>query len=276
MLNEKYQRLRELISSYGSVIVAYSGGVDSALLLKVAVDVLDSRVLAVTADSPSLPRAELKEAGARARAMGAKHLIVQTGEMENADYSSNPGNRCYFCKSELYTHLERVAREHQISHILNGINADDTSDFRPGMRAAREFQVDSPLLAANLGKAEIRELAQKLGLAVWDKPAMACLSSRIPYGEPVTVEKLRMIEEAEAYLRTLELGQMRVRHHEGKLARIEVEPQHLPLLADLEVRTAVIAALKRIGYLYITLDLQGYRMGSLNEALMGSGLRTKD
>lgn len=267
MLEEKYQRLRDLLAAYEKAIVAYSGGVDSAFLLKVAVDVLGTSVLAVTADSPSLPRAELRAAEDLARSMGAEHLVIPTGEMEDPHYTSNPPNRCYFCKTELYTHLARVGSERGIFTILNGINRDDNGDFRPGMQAAREWRVISPLLEVGLGKTEIRDLAKRLGLPVWNKPAMACLSSRIPYGETVTPEKLRMIEEAESFLRTLGLEQIRVRLHPGKLARIEVAPDQLEWLTQPEVRASVVAAFKEFGYLHVTLDLQGYRMGSMNEAL---------
>lgn len=270
MAHEKYEKLNSLLAGYGRAIIAYSGGVDSAFLLKAAVNVLGREVLAVTADSASLPRAELAAARALAAGMGARHLVIDTQELDNPQYAANPANRCYFCKAELYTHLGRVAREQGIPYILNGINRDDQGDFRPGMQAAKEFQVLSPLLAADLGKAEIRELARELGLSAWDKPAAACLSSRIPYGEPVTPEKLRMIEQAEDFLHSLGLRQLRVRHHEGKLARLEVEPEELLELAKPEMRERIVSALREIGYLHVTLDLRGYRMGSLNEALQAS------
>jgi len=292
----KLEQLRELIGSFGSCLVAYSGGVDSVFLARVARDVLGDKSLAVIADSPSLPRRELAEALEIAAQFQIPVRVVQTEEFNNPEYLANPANRCYFCKHELFTELEPLAKAEGFAVIAYGENASDVGDFRPGAKAASEFQVRAPLKEVGLTKAEIRELSSQLGLPTADKPQMACLSSRIPYGEPVTPEKLRMIEAAEGLLRDFGFYDVRVRHHElgprskaqglestnavGKfgtldeglgtsmsLARIEVGPAEMAkfLTADTSVRVA--AELKKIGYAHVTLDLQGYRRGSTNEAL---------
>jgi uncharacterized protein len=266
--SNKLDRLRELLRSYGSCLVAYSGGVDSVFLARVAFEVLGGKSLAAIADSPSLPRRELDEALAIAAQFHIPVQIVRTREFDNPDYLANPGNRCYFCKHELFTELEPLARAGGFAVIAYGENASDVGDHRPGATAAAEFQVRAPLKEAGLTKAEIRELSAQFGLPTADKPQMACLSSRIPYGEAVTPEKLRMIEQAENLLRDLGFYDVRVRHHElkqGPLARIEVGPSELKkFLAD-DTASRVAAALKQAGYLHITLDLQGYRRGSANE-----------
>jgi len=248
--------------------VAYSGGVDSVFLARVAFEVLGAKSLAAIADSPSLPRRELDEALAIAAQFHIPVQIVRTREFDNPEYLANPGNRCYFCKHELFTELEPLARERGFAVIAYGENASDVGDHRPGATAAAEFQVRAPLKDAGLTKAEIRELSAQFGLPTADKPQMACLSSRIPYGETVTPEKLRMIEQAENLLRDLGFYDVRVRHHElkqGPLARIEVGPTELKkFLAD-DTASQVAMALKQAGYLHITLDLQGYRRGSANE-----------
>lgn len=287
MVNAKLDQLSELLRSYGSCVVAYSGGVDSVFLARVARDVLGNKSLAVIADSPSLPRRELEEALDIADKFQFPVRVIQTQEFDNPNYTANPSNRCYFCKHELFTELEPIAREEKFAVIAYGENASDVGDFRPGAQAAKEFQVRAPLKEVGLTKAEIRELSAQLGLPTADKPQMACLSSRIPYGETVTPEKLRMIESAENVLRDLGFYDVRVRHHElgvarnnpgagpdpvtrhsspvTHLARIEVGPTELPkLLAD-GIATKVAEALKQIGYAQVTVDLQGYRRGSLNE-----------
>jgi len=268
----KLQELETILRSYGSCLVAYSGGVDSVFLAHVAHRALGDKSLAVLADSPSLPRRELDEAVCIARQFSIPLRIVHTEEFDNPEYLSNPNNRCYFCKHELFTQLAPLARELSFAVIAYGENASDIGDHRPGARAAGEFQVRAPLKEAGLTKAEIRAFSAQLGLPTADKPQMACLSSRIPYGEPVTPEKLRMIEEAEYVLRDLGFYDVRVRHHEikiqekgGHLARIEVGAEEMQKLLTNGAVGRVADALKKIGYAHVTLDLQGYRRGSVNE-----------
>lgn len=272
VLDEKYQRLRELLQAYGSCIVAYSGGVDSVFLARVAADVLGPKALAVIADSASLPRRELTEAEALARACGIPLRIIRTDEFSNAQYLSNPSNRCYFCKHELFTQLVPLARHEGFAVIVYGENASDTGDLRPGAKAAQEFDIRAPLKEVGLTKAEIRELSHRLGLPTADKPQMACLSSRIPYGEAVDPKKLAMIEAAEDFLRQEGFFDVRVRHHAlsvGHLARIEVGQGELSrFLAD-GVAARAAEALGQMGYLHVTVDLKGYRRGSTNEVLPG-------
>jgi uncharacterized protein len=273
----KLVQLQELLRSYGSCVVAYSGGVDSVFLARVAWDTLGERSLAAIADSPSLPRRELEEALTLAREHGFPVRVVRTKEFNNPDYLANPNNRCYFCKHELFTELAPLAREEKFAVIVYGENASDVGDFRPGAKAASEFQVRAPLKEVGLTKAEIRELSAKLGLPTADKPQMACLSSRIPYGEPVTPEKLRMIEAGENVLRDLGFYDVRVRHHElklGHLARIEVGPGEMEKLLANGTAQRVVEAMKQAGYAHVTLDLQGYRRGSTNELLLGARIPT--
>jgi uncharacterized protein len=268
VISAKYDKLAEQLRSYGSCVVAYSGGVDSVFLARVARDVLGDRSLAAIADSPSLPRRELAEALALAQQFGFPVRTVQTNEFNNAEYLANPQNRCYFCKHELFTELAPLARELGFAVIAYGENASDSGDHRPGAQAAAEFQVRAPLKEAGLTKADIRVLSAQLGLPTADKPQMACLSSRIPYGEPVTPEKLRMIEEAEYALKDLGFHDVRVRHHElkiGHLARIEVGPGELTKFLTDGINTRVAEVLKALGYAHATLDLLGYRRGSANE-----------
>ena len=269
MALDKLNRLKELLAGYGSCLVAYSGGVDSVFLARVARDVLGNKSLAAIADSPSLPRRELEEALAIAKQFEIPVRVIHTREFDNPAYLANPDNRCFFCKHELFTELEPLARAEGFAVIAYGENASDVGDHRPGAKAAAEFQVRAPLKEAGLTKAEIRELSAQLGLPTADKPQMACLSSRIPYGEAVSPEKLRMIEQAEYVLRDLGFHDVRVRHHElkqGQMARIEVGPAEIEKFLVAEVAAKAVAALKLLGYLHVTLDLQGYRRGSLNEA----------
>lgn len=266
----KLKQLRALLKSYGSCLVAYSGGVDSVLLARVAHEVLRERALAAIADSPSLPRRELQAALDIAAEFSFPVRVIKTREFANENYTANPANRCYFCKQELFEELTPLARAEKFAVIAYGENASDTGDFRPGAQAAAEFQVCAPLKEAGLTKAEIRELFAQLGLPTADKPQMACLSSRVPYGEAVTPEKLRMIELAEYVLRDLGFHDVRVRHHEMQkqsLARIELAPAEIPALLANGKLALVAEELKKIGYTHVTLDLQGYRRGSTNEVL---------
>ncbi|MDD5140701.1 MAG: ATP-dependent sacrificial sulfur transferase LarE [Verrucomicrobiales bacterium] len=267
---DKLEKLRALLKSYGSCLVAYSGGVDSVFLAHVAHAVLGARTLAAIADSPSLPRRELAEALDIAAKFAFPVRVLQTREFANENYTANPANRCYFCKHELFEELTPLARAENFTVIAYGENASDAGDFRPGAQAAAEFQVRAPLKEAGLTKAEIRELSAQIGLPTADKPQMACLSSRVPYGETVTPEKLRMIELAEYALRDLDFHDVRVRHHEMQkqnLARIEVGPAELQKFLAEGMADNIAGALKQIGYAHVTLDLQGYRRGSTNEVL---------
>ncbi len=268
-LEEKEARLRELLRGYGRVAIGFSGGVDSTLLLRVAVDELGAaHVLAVIADTPSLPRSEFEEARRLAAGMGVEPLVIDPDELSDPAYAANSAERCYFCKKHLFQRIAEAAAAGGFNAVLDGNNADDEDDYRPGRRAAKELGVRSPLLEAGLTKAEIRRLSARLGLPTADKPAMACLASRIPYGTPVTAEALAQIERAEAALRSAGFTQCRVRHH-GEVARIEIPPVELGRLVAEDARTRVVAGVKAAGYRFVTVDLQGYRMGSLNEALTG-------
>jgi len=262
---DKERALRDALASLDSVVVAYSGGVDSAYLAFIASRTLGERAVAVTADSPSYPERHRELAIRIARDFGLRHEIIHTSELERPEYRANPANRCYYCKHELYTHLSRLA-ETRRAVVVDGNNADDRGDFRPGRQAAREFGVRSPLDDVDLTKDEIRELSRRAGLPTWDEPASACLSSRIPYHTEVTDEKLRTIERAEAVVRGLGFKVFRVRHHD-ELARIEIAKSEMPRALEQETAAAIVRDLKALGYKYVSLDLQGYRMGSLNEAL---------
>ena len=261
----KFEHLKTILKDMESVLVAYSGGVDSALLLKVAHDVLDTRAKGAIASSPAYASEETEEALSVAEQMGIPVITLETHELEDERYVVNDFNRCYFCKTELFTQLQPLAEQHNLRHIAYGVNTDDDGDFRPGQRAAREFSVRGPLKEAGMGKREIRAVARLLGVPVWDKPAMACFSSRIPYGIQVDVTTLRMIYKAEKLLRDLGFRQVRVRHHD-KIARIEVERAELARLFEDEISRDVTDCLRKIGYMYVTVDLLGYRTGSMNES----------
>ena len=266
LLEEKSRRLQDILAGYESVLIAFSGGVDSAYLAIAAAEALGPRALAVTADSPSYPDAHRRLALSIANDFGLAHEVIHTDELERPEYRANPANRCYYCKHELYSHLTGIARERGIAVIADGSNADDRGDYRPGRQAAREFGVRSPLDEADLTKDDIRELARDAGLDSWNEPASACLSSRIPYGHEVTDEKLRQIEQAETVLRDLGFRVFRVRHHET-VARLEIARSEMARALDPGINTQLVASLKALGYQYVSLDLQGYRLGSLNEAL---------
>jgi len=266
-LSARRERLHAILSGMESIVVAYSGGVDSAYLACAAADARPGRVLCVTADSPSYPRRHRELAVRVAREFSLPHEIISTGEMERPEYRANHADRCYFCKHELYTCLSRLARERSYAVVVDGNNADDRGDYRPGRQAAREFGVRSPLDEANLTKADIRALSRERGLPIWDEPASACLSSRIPYQQEVTEPKLRMVEAAEDAIRGLGFQVVRVRHHDS-LARLELAREEMARALEPSTNEAIVRALKAVGYRYVSLDLQGYRTGSLNEALM--------
>ena len=265
-LAAKEARLHSRLEEFDSLLIAYSGGVDSAYLAFAASRALGDRMLCVTADSPSYPRRHREMAERIAREFGLPHEFIETSEMDRPEYRANPANRCYYCKTELYEHLSELATARGFSAIADGSNADDRGDYRPGRQAAREFGVKSPLDDADLTKGEIRELSRRAGLPTWDEPASACLSSRIPYQSEVTVGKLSMIEQAEDALRRHGFRVCRVRHHDT-VARLEIGRDEMARALDPDISAALVRELKAIGYQYVCLDLQGYRTGSLNEIL---------
>ncbi|MBD2522292.1 ATP-dependent sacrificial sulfur transferase LarE [Nostoc sp. FACHB-133] len=266
MLTEKFEQLKALFEEMEQALIAYSGGVDSTLVAKIAYDALGDRALAVTAVSPSLLPEELEDAKIQAATIGIAHKIVQTHEMENPNYTSNPVNRCYFCKSELHDTLKPLALQLGYPYVVDGVNADDLHDYRPGIQAAKERGARSPLAEVGVTKVEVRQLSQQLGLSWWDKPAQPCLSSRFPYGEEITVAKLQRVGRAEIFLRKLGWQNLRVRS-EGDTARIELSPEQIKefvLTTDLQ---KVVSVFQDFGFLYVTLDLEGYRSGKLNQIL---------
>jgi pyridinium-3,5-biscarboxylic acid mononucleotide sulfurtransferase len=266
MLGEKLEQLKTLFAEMERALIAYSGGVDSTLVAKIADDVLGDRAIAVTAQSPSLLPEELEDARIQAATIGIRHQIVSTGEMDNPNYTSNPVNRCYFCKSELHDTLKPLAREMGYPYVVDGVNADDLHDYRPGIQAAKERGVRSPLAEVGITKAQVRELSKQLGLPWWDKPAQPCLSSRFPYGEEITVSKLQRVGRAEIYLRRLGWQNLRVRSA-GDTARIELPPEQIKEFAIATDLPALVSFFQELGFIYVTLDLEGYRSGKLNQVL---------
>ena len=263
MFTQKLEQLKNWLETMDKVLIAYSGGVDSTLVAKVAYDVLGEQALAITAVSPSLLGEELEEAMAQADFIGITHEIIETQEMDNPNYTSNPVNRCYFCKSELHNHLKPLATERGYPYVIDGVNADDLKDYRPGIAAAKERGARSPLAELGISKAEVRELSHHLGLPWWDKPAQPCLSSRFPYGEEITIAKLQRVGRAEIYLRQLGYRNLRVRC-DGETARIELPPEQIKGFMEKINLGDLVSRFQELGFIYVTLDLEGYRSGKLN------------
>jgi uncharacterized protein len=268
-LQEKYDRLQQIIRHANRAVVAFSGGVDSTFLLKVSSDLLGAGVLAITARSETFPAHELKEAETLARQIGAKQIIIESHEMDVPGFAENTPHRCFLCKTELFSKVNKIARQHGIQHVFDGSNLDDTADFRPGRQAARQLGVQSPLVEAKLTKSDIRTLSKMLHLATWDKPSFACLSSRFPYHTQITKPALQSVENAENYLRQLGMRVYRVRHHDT-IARIELGEREMRLLWKKDLRKPIVRYFKSLGYKYVALDMEGYRTGSMNETLSGS------
>lgn len=262
----KFENLKNLLGEMGKVLVAFSGGVDSSFLLKVAVDVLGENVLAIIASSETYPEKERDEAVKLAKRLNVRHEVIQTKELENPDFAHNPPERCYFCKMELFSKLKDIAESEGIPYVLDGSNFEDTSDFRPGAKAAEELGVRSPLKEVGLVKEEIRQLSKYVDLPTWNKPSLACLSSRFPYFTEIESESLKQVAQAEEFLKGLGFNQVRVRHH-GQIARVEIEPQEFSKIVEKATKEKIINAFKKFGFIYITLDLAGFRSGSMNEPL---------
>lgn len=266
MVQEKLEQLRSLFAEMDQVLIAYSGGIDSTLVAKIACDVLGDRAVAITAESPSLLPEDLEDARIQAAEIGIAHEVVKTHEMDNPNYTSNPVNRCYFCKSELHDTLKPLALERGYPYVVDGVNADDLSDYRPGIQAAKERGARSPLAEVGVTKQEVRELSRLLGLPWWDKPAQPCLSSRFPYGEEITIAKLQRVAKAERYLRSLGLKTLRVRS-EGDTARIELPAEQIPEFVTTHDLPVLVSAFQDYGFLFVTLDLEGFGSGKLNRLL---------
>ena len=262
----KYKRLKGIIKEMGSVLVAFSGGVDSSFLLKTAHEVLGDEVFAVIASSETYPEKEKEEAIKIAQYLNVRYKIIRTLELENPDFVNNSPQRCYFCKRVLFSRLKEIAEDEGISCVIDGANLEDTGDYRPGSIAAEELGIRSPLKEARFIKSEIRKLSKQLGLPTWNKPSMACLASRFPYYMRIDMKSLKRVSQAEDFLRALGFSQIRVRHH-GQIARIEIEPKEFPEIMEKGVREKIVKTLKKLGYTYITVDLAGYRTGSMNEPL---------
>jgi len=264
MLDNKLDKLKDILKSLDSVVIAFSGGVDSTLLSKVAYEVLGDKSLAVTAKSETYTKSELEDAIELAKKIGIKHEVIETSELDIPEFSHNPVDRCYYCKKELLTKLKEFAKSNGFKNVVDGANVDDVGDYRPGMRAVAELNVRSPLKEAQLTKAEIRELSKHYGLPSWDKPSAACLASRFPYGTEITAERLDTVGDAEAFIKSFGIIQLRVRYHD-QIARIEVSEKDMENL--LKNRDQIVKKLKEFGFNYVTMDLQGYRTGSMNEVL---------
>ena len=264
---KKLNKLKNIITNYKSALIAFSGGVDSSFLLNITVEILGKEnVLAVTSSAETYPSEELEEAKQIVEEIGANHLITYTSELKNDNFTKNNEKRCYYCKKELFSELKDIADEKNFEVVFDGSNYDDkVDDYRPGLKAVEELNVKSPLMEAKLGKKEIRQTSKERGLPTWNKPSFACLSSRFPYGNEINTEKLEMVDQGESFLREYKFQQLRLRHHDENTARIEVSPEDMPLLV--EKREEIVNKLKEIGYTYITMDIEGYRTGSMNEVL---------